>query len=82
MLSNFSNCVVTGELFVKIDRFGYLSKRLFTFPSAEHYWWAHVMEREVDVERLAVGGDISTIESGLSVLHKGMDPEKLAKKIK
>lgn len=43
-------------------------ERDFRFPSAEHYWWAHFTKELDDVERLAVGGDLSTLESGLCLM--------------
>lgn len=43
-------------------------EREFLFPSAEHYWWAHFTKNASDVSRLAVGGDLSTLEGGLRLL--------------
>lgn len=80
-MSNFSNCMITGEVYVRNLRLGCLSKKRFAFPSAEHFWCAHFMEREEDVERLSIGGDLSTVESGLSLIYGGMDRAKLRKKI-
>lgn len=51
----------------------------FVFPSAEHYWWAHFTKNISDVSRLAVGGDLSTLEGGLCLL---LGPEKGAQKAK
>lgn len=80
-LSNFSDCVVKGRMFV-LDSSGGISKEEFTFPSSEHMWWAHFMYRRCDISRLAIGGDLSTIESGLTLLYKSMDSKKLSGKIK
>lgn len=44
------------------------AEREFLFPSAEHYWWAHFTKNTSDVSRLAIGGDLSTLEGGLQLL--------------
>ena len=86
LLSNFSDCDISGEVYVKSDKSTInekcFSKKIFMFPSAEHFWWAHFMEREEDIARLAIGGDLSTVRSGLSLIYKGMDPSKLENKIR
>ncbi|CAM9753112.1 unnamed protein product [Laminaria digitata] len=43
-------------------------EREFVFPCAEHYWWAHFTKNASDVSRLAVGGDLSTLRSGLRLM--------------
>ena len=80
-LSNFSDCVVKGRMFVK-DSSGGIHQEEFTFPSSEHFWWAHFMYRRCDISRLAIGGDLSTIETGLTLLYQSMDSKKLNGKIK
>lgn len=42
-------------------------ERNYTFPCSEHYWWAEFMHRPEDIERLAVGGDLSAF-NGLKIL--------------
>ena len=49
----------------------------FTFPSSEHAWWAHFFVRDCDIRRLAVNGDLSTLQ-GLKHFYEG---EELDKKI-
>lgn len=65
-LSNFHACRIEGSVFVKTIE-GTFEEREFVFPCAEHYWWAHFMHRARDVERLAIGGDLSTVD-GLNIL--------------
>lgn len=45
-----------------------LLEREFVFPSSEHFWCAHFMRRHRDVSRLALGGDLSTLSSGLRAI--------------
>lgn len=54
-------------------------EREFVFPSAEHYWWAHFTPNAADVSRLAVGGDLATLEDGLRLL---LGPQLGAQKAK
>lgn len=56
-----------------------LVEREFLFPSAEHYWWAHFTKNAPDVSRLAVGGDLSTLEGGLRLLLGARAGEQKAK---
>ncbi len=76
-LSNLSKCAVTIRLWVLRD-FHKFSSEEFTFPSAEAAWRAHFLVRERDIARLAVGGDLSTLRTGLSRFYDG---EALEKKI-
>jgi len=66
-LSNMSECKITGYLSVQVDG-GKFEQKEYVFPCAEHYWWAHFMPRHEDVSRLAIGGDLSTVD-GLKVIH-------------
>lgn len=67
LLSNFSKCEIECEMYVLDDK-GMIVKKSFVFPSAEHCWWTHFLIRECDISRLAIGGDLSTLESGLTIL--------------
>ena len=80
-LSNFSDCEVKGNMFIRGSN-GEIGSEEFVFPSSEHLWWSHFMHRRCDISRLAIGGDLSTIETGLTLLYKGMEPKKLVGKIK
>ena len=42
------------------DKDGFLQSRDFTFPSAEHYWWAHFLSRRCDLERFS-SGDLTEV---------------------
>ena len=54
-LSNFSACHITGQV--------PLSTKIYTFPSAEHFYVAHFLCPNLAcVERLAIGGDLSTFD--------------------
>jgi len=64
-LSNFNECIIRGYLFVETE--GKFEEREYIFPCSEHYWWAHFMRRHEDISRLAVGGDLSTID-GLKLI--------------
>ena len=77
-LSNFSECTITGNIWVKDGVNEYVVKE-YTFPSSEHFWCAHFFERDCDIKRLAVGGDLSTLETGLGYF---VNPNKLDAKIK
>ena len=76
-LSNFSECSVTLKMWVIRD-FNEFYLKEYTFPSAESAWWAHFLVRDVDITRLAVGGDLSKLETGLGHFYDG---EVLSKKI-
>lgn len=76
-LSNFNQCEIEGEIWIKDDEGRYLLKT-YTFPSSEHYWWSHFFVKDEDIRRIAIGGDLSTLE-GLKHFYKG---EVLEKKIK
>lgn len=65
-LSNFHECRVEGSVFVKTAEETF-EEMVFVFPCAEHYWWAHFMHRPRDIQRLAIGGDLSTVD-GLKIL--------------
>ena len=80
-LSNFSDCEVKGNMFIRGSN-GEFESEEFVFPSSEHLWWSHFMQRRCDISRLAIGGDLSTIETGLTLLYQGMEPKKLSGKIK
>lgn len=69
-LSNFNECTITGKIHVMVG-FNEYSPKEFTFPSSEHFWWAHFLVRECDVKRLAINGDLSTLETGLPLLLEG-----------
>jgi len=77
-LSNFNECVVTMRLFVAVG-WGEYALKEFTFLSSEHARWAHFFVRNCDIKRLAVGGDLSTLETGLPLLLEG---DKLNKALK
>jgi len=57
LLANNSRCTIIGNMYFK-DKDGFLQSRDFTFPSAEHFWWAHFLSRRCDIQRFSVGGDI------------------------
>lgn len=80
-LSNFSDCVVCMNMFVKGSN-GEMTQEEFYFPSSEAAWWGHFMERRCDISRIAIGGDLSKIETGLTLLYKDMEPNKFSKKVK
>eukprot|EP00752_Nemacystus_decipiens_P001533 g1503.t1 len=95
VLSNFNECRIAGRVYVQqdADKQRLLSgatpasstpgdrlvEREFLFPSAEHYWWAHFTKNAADVSRLAVGGDLSTLEGGLRLLLGARTGEQKAK---
>lgn len=84
MLSNFNECRIVGRVYVQQqdqmqqgeepvphtpgDDAHRFVEREFSFPSAEHYWWAHSTRNASDVSRLEVGGDLSALEGGLRLL--------------
>lgn len=68
LLSNFSECTIVGEVYIKKDDDSFEIKN-YTFPCSEHYFWAHFMYRDCDIKRLAIGGDMSTLE-GLKFFFK------------
>ena len=74
-LSNFNGCTITGKIWISVE-FNKFSLKEFTFPSSEHLWWSHFLVLEKDVKRIAIGGDLSTIESGLAFFYKGEELEK------
>lgn len=76
-LSNFNACTITGRLWIMTGSNEYVVKE-YTFPSSEHLWWAHFLVLDRDIKRLAIGGDLSTLESGLALFYKGGE---LSKKI-
>lgn len=76
-LSNFSECPVTLRLWV-LKNFNEFYPKEYTFPSSEHAWWAHFLIRDVDINRLAVGGDMAKLRTGLAHFYDG---EVLSKKI-
>lgn len=69
MLSNFNKCIIKGKIWVMVE-FNKYELREYTFPSSEHYWWAHFLLRDVDIKRLSIGGDLSTLETGLPLFYK------------
>ena len=73
-LSNFSKCNITGKMWIFKGFNEYVLKE-FVFPSSEHMWWAHFFVVERDVRRLAIGGDLSTLQ-GLEHFYEGEDLEK------
>lgn len=77
-LSNLNQCNITGNVWV-LDGSNEYVTREYTFPSSEHFWCAHFFERDCDIKRLAVGGDLSTLETGLGYF---VSPGKLDAKIK
>lgn len=77
-LGNLSKCIITGNIWVLDESNEYVTRE-YTFPSSEHFWCAHFFERDCDVNRLAVGGDLSTLETGLGYF---VSPGKLDAKIK
>lgn len=77
MLSNFSECEIVCNLFIEDGNGGFIKKD-YTFPSSEHVWWSHFMYRDCDISRLAVGGDLSTV-NGLEVILGKYTGEKKAK---
>lgn len=76
-LSNFNQCSIVGKIWVMTGFNEYASVE-YTFPSSEHYWWAHFFVLDRDVKRLAIGGDLASLESGLAHFYSG---EELKKKI-
>ena len=60
LLGNTSRCAIVGNMYFK-DKDGFLQSRDFTFPSAEHYWWAHFLSRRCDLERFSSGGDLAEV---------------------
>lgn len=70
VLSNFNECRIEGRVYVENggQERGELVERRFVFPSSEHYWWAHFTKDFSDVSRLAVGGDLSTLQRGLCLM--------------
>lgn len=56
--------------------FNEFSLKEFTFPSSEHLWWSHFFVLEKDIKRLAINGDLSTLESGLAFFYTGDELEK------
>lgn len=77
-LSNFNACYVTGTIYV-LENFDEFVLKEYTFPSSEHFYWAHYFVKECDIERLAVGGDLASLETGLPLL---VPTEKLEKYLK
>ena len=89
LLANTSSCKIHGNMYF-LKR-GYIQKREFIFPSSEHYYVAHFLSKESDISRLAVNGDLSTIEDGMNLVtsddnieygdnHVGMVAKLLAKR--
>ena len=77
LLSNFSECEIKGEMFV-MNSNGCIGQKEYVFPSSEHFWWAHFLLLDKDISRLAVGGDLSTLESGLQILlHSNISQRKI-----
>jgi len=70
-LSNFYACHITGTV----------NNDVYTFPSAEHYYVAHLCHDQTCVRRLAVGGDLSTIETGMSIVYPKLGPDDIKRKI-
>ena len=68
-LSNFNECNIEGSVFVKTLEGGeeVFQERGYVFPSAEHFYWAHFLEKDHDIQRLALGGDLSTLD-GLKLI--------------
>ena len=60
LLGNTSRCTIVGNMYFK-DKNGFLQSRDFTFPSSEHYWWAHFLSRRCDLERFSSGGDLTEV---------------------
>lgn len=75
-LSNFNKCSIMMKNYVLVGVDDYVLKE-FVFPSSEHAWWSFFLSDEKDIERLAVNGDLSTLD-GLKYFYKG---EELKKKI-
>ena len=76
LLSNFSQCEIECEMYILNEK-GRIVQKSFVFPSAESAWWAHFLVNECDISRLAIGGDLSTLESGLTVLlGENIGPQK------
>lgn len=78
-LSNFNQCSIIGKVWVKTEN-GRYESRVYTFPSSEHYWCAMFFVDDKDIRRIAVGGDLSTLESGLSLIYRRK--EEYEKKLK
>jgi len=89
LLANTSSCKIHGNMYF-LKR-GYIKEREFIFPSSEHYYVAHFLSKESDISRLAVNGDLSTIEDGMNLVtsddnieygdnHVGMVAKLLAKR--
>lgn len=76
-LSNLNECSVTVKLWV-LKNFNEFYLKEYTFPSAEAAWWAHFLLKDADITRLAIGGDMSNLETGLGHFYDG---EVLAEKI-
>ena len=74
MLSNFSECRIVCGVFIEDGNGGFVEKE-YVFPSSESLWWAHFMFRECDISRLAVGGDLSTVEGLEVILGKSVEME-------
>jgi predicted NAD-dependent protein-ADP-ribosyltransferase YbiA (DUF1768 family) len=70
-LSNFYACNITGTV----------NNNTYIFPSVEHYYVAHLCQDHSCVSRLAVGGDLSTIETGMGIIYHKLSPDDIKKKI-
>ena len=68
-LSNFNECRIEGSIFIKTlgTEEETFQECEYVFPSAEHFYWAHFTDNHSDIERLAVGGDLSTLD-GLKLI--------------
>jgi predicted NAD-dependent protein-ADP-ribosyltransferase YbiA (DUF1768 family) len=76
-LANFNACMIRARVWVTWPD-GSTALMEMEFPSAEHYWWAHFLEKEQDIRRLAKGGDLATLEIGFRTL--GLSEEMVQKK--
>jgi len=74
LVSNTSRCNIRGNMYFE-DYRGFIQEKEFEFPSSEHFWWAHFLHTKEDIERFAIGGDLSTTESAMNILGE-MDIEE------